>query len=118
MAPISNETPRPRIIARPLAWHLAYLCATLITPVLILAALSAWFYVRAQDAAFTQRQGEFAHIAAASLDGEMHRLMIAAAELVRSQSLLEQDVPRLRHRLLSVQSSSEAAAIVYDANGR
>jgi two-component system sensor kinase FixL len=113
-----NEKAPPQIAARPLAWHLACLCATLVSPVLILAALSAWFYVRAQDAAFTQRQGEFAHIAAASLDGEMHRLMNSAAELVRSQSLMEQDVPRLRRRVLSEQSSTDAAAIVYDANGR
>ncbi|HET6607543.1 MAG TPA: PAS domain S-box protein [Rhodopila sp.] len=113
----TNRKVPPRIVARPLAWHLAYLCATLVSPALILAALSAWFYVRAEDTAFTQRQGEFAHIAAASLEGELHRLMNSTVELTRSESLLDQDIPRFRRHVMASQLSTTATVVGYDASG-
>ncbi|MBX6748010.1 MAG: hypothetical protein IRY87_38755 [Acetobacteraceae bacterium] len=64
--------------SRPLAWHLAALCLTLILPVLTLAGVLAWSYATSERARLEQTALEAARVVAIAIDRDLAGLTAAA----------------------------------------
>ncbi len=115
-SPGSARVLAPR--ARPLAWHLALLCLTLVVPILVLAAGMAWFYADSERARLQSEALTKAHQVIAATDREFAGLIATIKVLGLSRFLQSGDFDNFDAQAREVYRRIGINVIVRDRNGQ
>jgi PAS domain S-box-containing protein len=110
---------RPALSSRQ---HLSRLAAALLAPILVLAAILAWQFARAEQRRFEQRAQTAAQQIVAIVDTELARLQAAAETLASSAALRHGNFERFHKRALDVigafPNPRNYAVVVRDLTGQ
>lgn len=102
----------------PLAWHLAVLCFVLILPILLLAAMLAWFYAQSEHQRIEQDALRTARSLTAVTDGEVAGLIATAEVLALARALQADDLDAFDAQAREVYQQLGSNVVVRGRDGR
>ncbi len=115
-SPGAEDERMPR--ARPVAWHLAVLCLALLTPILILAMIMAWFHVGSERARFEREAVSKAHQITAATEREFAGLIATINVLGVSRLLQNGDIDNFDAQAREVNRRIGLNVVVRSRDGR
>ena len=104
--------------ARPLAWHLALLCLTLVVPILVLGGIMAWFYAGSERERLEREALSKAHQVIGATDREFAGLIATIKVLGLSRFLQSGDFDNFDAQAREVYRRIGINVIVRDRNGQ